>query len=124
MPFVAPNPAIAVLAPPIDPRVAHVGIARAIALRPQLLILDQPTAALDVSEPVVVPNLPVKLRASLGMSCLFVSPDLHVARRLCDRGIVMHAGAIVEHGSTERVMTQPEHLYTRELLAALPHPPN
>jgi peptide/nickel transport system ATP-binding protein len=102
---------------------ARVGIARAIALHPALLILDEPTAALDVSVQAIVLNLLVELQARLGMSYLFVSHDLHVVRLLCDRVIVMRAGMILEQGPTERIMTRPEHDYTRSLLDALPHPP-
>jgi peptide/nickel transport system ATP-binding protein len=102
---------------------ARVGIARAIALNPKLVILDEPTAALDVSVQAVVLNLLQELKQSLGMSYLFVSHDLNVVRLLCDRVIVMQTGKIVEQGTSDRVLGDPQNAYTRELLTAIPHPP-
>ena len=102
---------------------ARVGIARAIALDPDLVILDEPTAALDVSVQAVVLNLLQELKERLGMSYLFVSHDLNVVRLLCDRVIVMKGGRIVEEGMAEEVLGAPKADYTRELLSAIPHPP-
>ena len=102
---------------------ARVGIARAIALHPKLVILDEPTAALDVSVQAVVLNLLQDLKASMGMSYLFVSHDLNVVRLLCDRVIVMRSGESSSRVRSERVLGDPQDAYTKELLTAIPHPP-
>jgi peptide/nickel transport system ATP-binding protein len=100
----------------------RVNIARAVALRPALLICDEPVSALDVSIQAQIINLFLEVQRSLGAAMLFISHDLAVVRHLSDRLVVMHAGQVVEEGPTEEVCDRPQHAHTRALLAACLEP--
>jgi len=100
---------------------ARVGIARAVAPRPRLLVLDEPTAALDVSVQAVILQLLDRLRREDGIGLLFVSHDLNVVRMLCDDLVVLEAGRVVEAGPSQAVFAHPQAPYTRALLDAIPY---
>lgn len=101
----------------------RINIARALALRPEFLVLDEPVSALDVSVGAQVVNLLPELQRKYGLTYLFISHSMPLVRYLCDRVAVMQRGRLVEYGDCEQVCEAPRHEYTRGLIAATPEMP-
>ncbi|MFO0783935.1 MAG: ATP-binding cassette domain-containing protein [Phycisphaerales bacterium] len=98
----------------------RIGIARALALGPRLIVCDEPTSALDVSVQSQILNLLADLQQEFGLSYLFISHDMAVIHHVCDRIAVMKEGRIVEEGSRDQIISNPQHPYTQRLLLAVP----
>jgi len=100
----------------------RVGIARALAVEPELIVCDEAVSALDVSIQAQIINLLEELRAKFGLTYLFIGHDLSVVRHLCDRLAVMYLGRIMETGTSEALFASPQHPYTKALINAVPAP--
>jgi oligopeptide transport system ATP-binding protein len=98
----------------------RIGVARALALNPSFVVLDEPVSALDVSVQAQVVNLLLDLQQKLGLTYLFIAHDLRLVRRVCSRVAVMYRGQIVELGTSDDVFERPSHGYTKALLSAIP----
>lgn len=98
----------------------RIGVARAIALRPKLIIADEPVSALDVSVQAQVLNFMQDIQKELGLTYLFISHDLGVVKHMCDEIAIMYRGRYVEQGTRDDIFGNPQHIYTKRLLAAIP----
>lgn len=98
----------------------RIGIARALALKPKMLICDEPVSALDVSVQAQVLNYMKEIQKALNLTYLFISHDLGVIRHMCDRIGIMYKGRLVEEGTVKDIYDDPQHIYTKRLIAAIP----
>lgn len=98
----------------------RIGVARAISLRPRLIIADEPVSALDLSVQAQVLNFMKKIQKDMGLSYLFISHDLGVVKHMCDYINIMYRGRLVERGTKEDIYKNPQHIYTKRLIAAIP----
>jgi peptide/nickel transport system ATP-binding protein len=98
----------------------RIGIARALALKPQLLVADESVSALDVSVQAQVLALLQELQSKLNLAIIFITHDLRVAAQVCHQIAVMHQGSIVEYGNAAQIFDNPQHEYTQRLIGAIP----
>jgi len=98
----------------------RIGIARALAMQPELLVADEPVSALDVSVQAQVLELFAQVREQFQLAMVFITHDLRVAGQMCDHIAVMQRGEVVEYGETHKVLSDPQHAYTRKLIEAVP----